>query len=65
MSVNTANPHDAAILHVTGSAQYTDDIPTPENTLHLAFGLSEVANGKITSMIFGRFSIASTGTLIS
>ncbi|MDA9123122.1 xanthine dehydrogenase molybdopterin binding subunit [Paracoccaceae bacterium] len=52
MSVNTSSPHDAAILHVTGSAQYTDDIPTPENTLHLAFGLSEVANGKITSMDF-------------
>ena len=52
MSVNTASPHDAAILHVTGSAQYTDDIPTPENTLHLVFGLSEVANGEITSMDF-------------
>ena len=52
MSVNTASPHDAAILHVTGSAQYTDDIPTPENTLHLAFGLSDVANGEISSMDF-------------
>ena len=52
MSVNTPSPHDAAILHVTGSAQYTDDIPTPENTLHLAFGLSDVANGEISSMDF-------------
>ncbi len=51
MSVNTASPHDAAILHVTGSAQYTDDIPTPENTLHLAFGGS--VGRKITSMDFG------------
>ena len=38
-------PHDAARLHVTGQARYVDDIPTPVGTLHLAFGLSEVAHG--------------------
>jgi xanthine dehydrogenase molybdopterin-binding subunit B len=43
-------PHDAARLHVTGAARYIDDIPTPANTLHLAFGLSTVAHGKIVSI---------------
>jgi len=43
-------PHDAAHLHVTGAARYIDDIPVPVGTLHLAFGLSEVARGQITAM---------------
>ncbi|MDC0151457.1 xanthine dehydrogenase molybdopterin binding subunit [Paracoccaceae bacterium] len=47
MSILKPLPHDAAALHVSGSAQYTDDIPTPENTLHLVFGLSKIAHGRI------------------
>ncbi|OUS23088.1 xanthine dehydrogenase molybdopterin binding subunit [Rhodobacterales bacterium 59_46_T64] len=43
-------PHDAAALHVTGAARYVDDIPTPANTLHIAFGLSEIAAGTISAM---------------
>ena len=50
MTVGLGVPHDAANLHVTGQAQYIDDIPVPENTLHLAFGLSEIAYGEIISM---------------
>ncbi|MEM5476529.1 xanthine dehydrogenase molybdopterin binding subunit [Pacificibacter sp. AS14] len=50
MSVGKPLPHDSAHLHVTGQARYIDDIPTPSGTLHLAFGLSEVAHGDITSM---------------
>lgn len=50
MTVSKPSPHDAALLHVTGAAQYTDDIATPENTLHLVFGLSEVAHGALTSI---------------
>lgn len=50
MSVAKSLPHDAARLHVTGAARYIDDIPTPKSTLHLAFGLSEVACGKITGI---------------
>jgi xanthine dehydrogenase large subunit len=42
--------HDSGPLHVTGTARYTDDIPTPANTVHLAFGLSTVARGKISSI---------------
>ena len=47
MSVTRPLPHDAARLHVTGQARYVDDIPTPANTLHLAFGLSGIAAGRI------------------
>ncbi len=50
MSVAKSLPHDAARLHVTGAARYVDDIPTPQGTLHLAFGLSTVAAGRITAM---------------
>ena len=50
MSVGKALPHDAARLHVTGAARYTDDVPMPAGTLHLAFGLSAVAKGAITGV---------------
>jgi xanthine dehydrogenase large subunit len=40
-------PHDSAPLHVTGTARYIDDIPMPSGTLHLAFGTSQVAHGRI------------------
>ena len=43
-------PHDAAKLHVTGTARYVDDIPMPAGCLHLAFGISTIAKGQITSM---------------
>lgn len=48
MSVGRPLPHDAARLHVTGEARYVDDLPTPANCLHLAFGLSDTARGVIT-----------------
>jgi len=50
MSIRKSIPHDAAKLHVTGSARYVDDIPTPANCLHLAFGLSKLAHGRIKSI---------------
>jgi xanthine dehydrogenase large subunit len=50
MSVAHPTAHDAALLHVTGKARYVDDVPMPANTLHLAFGLSEMAHGTITSV---------------
>ena len=48
--VGKSSPHDAAPLHVNGQARYIDDIPTPANCLHLAFGLSSVAHADITAM---------------
>ncbi len=50
MSIARPLPHDAAPLHVTGQARYVDDIPTPANCLHLAFGLSRIAHGDIRSI---------------
>jgi xanthine dehydrogenase large subunit len=50
MSVHKPLPHDAAPLHVTGAARYVDDIPVPQNCLHLAFGLSKVARGRIVHL---------------
>ena len=50
MTVSKPLPHDAAPLHVTGSARYVDDIPVPSDCLHLAFGLSPVARGRITDV---------------
>ncbi len=50
MSVHKPLPHDAAPLHVTGGARYVDDIPTPDGCLHLAFGLSQIAHGRIKDL---------------
>jgi len=50
MSVSKPLPHDAAKLHVTGRANYIDDIPVPSNYLHLAFGTATIARGRLTSM---------------
>ena len=54
MSIAQPLPHDAARLHVIGAARYIDDIPTPANCLHLAFGLSEIARGRIEAMDLAR-----------
>ncbi len=50
MSIGNALAHDAAPLHVTGTARYVDDIPLPSNALHLAFGLSTIAHGDIAGI---------------
>jgi len=50
MTMGKPLPHDSAPLHVTGQARYLDDIPLPAGTLHLAFGLSTIAHGTITSL---------------
>ena len=42
--------HDSAVLHVTGEARYTDDLPEPEGLLHAAFGLSPVARGRLKAL---------------
>ncbi len=51
-------PHDSASLHVTGQARYVDDIPAPAGALHLAFGLSTIAHGRITGMDLSTVSMA-------
>ncbi|MBT8447056.1 MAG: xanthine dehydrogenase molybdopterin binding subunit [Gammaproteobacteria bacterium] len=46
-SVGKPQPHESAVLHVTGAARYTDDMPAPANTLHAAVGLSSVAHARL------------------
>ncbi|MFK5980130.1 MAG: xanthine dehydrogenase molybdopterin binding subunit [Rhizobiaceae bacterium] len=48
--VHKSIPHDSGHKHVCGSAEYIDDIPEPAGTLHLYFGLSEIANGSIDNI---------------
>ncbi len=43
-------PHDSASLHVCGSARYTDDLPEPRDTLHLALGVSPIAHGRLKGL---------------
>ncbi|MFO1398334.1 MAG: xanthine dehydrogenase molybdopterin binding subunit [Burkholderiales bacterium] len=40
-------PHDSAALHAAGAARYTDDLPEPRDTLHVAVGVSPVAHGRV------------------
>lgn len=42
--------HDSAHKHVTGLAEYTDDIPEPHGTLHAYLGLADRAHAEILSM---------------
>ena len=50
MSAGASQIHDSAPLHVSGRAQYCDDIGLPANTLHAAFGMSPVAHGRIVCL---------------
>ncbi len=50
MIAGTAHAHDSAPLHVSGQAQYCDDIALPPDVLHAAFGMSPVAHGRITAL---------------
>ena len=50
MSSGTSQIHDSAPLHVSGRAQYCDDIALPANALHAAFGLSPIAHGHLRSL---------------
>jgi len=43
-------PHDSAHKHVAGTAVYTDDIPEPPGTLHLAIGMATRAHAEVVSM---------------
>lgn len=48
--VHSNTRHDSAHLHVTGRADYTDDITEQAGTLHGCFGLSQCAHGTITRL---------------
>lgn len=46
----TSKTHDSAIAHVTGSAQYVDDIAPSVGQLHVAIGQASIAHGTIVSL---------------
>ena len=48
--VHKPHPHDSGPLHVTGTAPYVDDLPTPANALHACFGLSPVGRATIEAL---------------
>ena len=48
--INEKRPHDSARKHVTGLADYTDDINEPNGTLHGAIGWSKEAHALIKKM---------------
>ena len=45
--INEKRPHESAIKHVSGKANYTDDIPEPPGTLYGAIGWSKKAHAII------------------
>ncbi|MHA6346302.1 xanthine dehydrogenase molybdopterin binding subunit [Roseivivax sp. CAU 1761] len=49
-AVHTSLAHDSAAKHVTGRAEYTDDIAEPAGTLHAYLGVSDIAHGRILSL---------------
>ncbi|MEJ8569713.1 xanthine dehydrogenase molybdopterin binding subunit [Elongatibacter sediminis] len=46
-AVHRPLPHDSAVKHVTGQAVYVDDMLEPEGLLHVYFGTSPCAHGRI------------------
>jgi xanthine dehydrogenase large subunit len=48
--VRQALAHDSAVKHVTGTAQYIDDLLEPAGTLHIAPGYAPIAAGRVTSL---------------
>ena len=50
--VHYPQQHDSAHKHVTGEAEYIDDIPEPGGLLHAYLGLSETAHGRIKAADF-------------
>ncbi|WP_085027419.1 xanthine dehydrogenase molybdopterin binding subunit [Ensifer aridi] len=50
--VHEKERHDSGHKHVSGTAEYIDDIPEPAGTLHGYLGLSERAHAEILSIDF-------------
>ncbi|MEP3299073.1 MAG: xanthine dehydrogenase molybdopterin binding subunit [Pseudoruegeria sp.] len=49
-AAHTDRIHDSAIKHVSGRADYTDDIALPEGTLHAYLGVSDVAHATLLDL---------------
>jgi len=53
-----SHPHDSAALHVSGAARYADDGAEAPDMLHLAFGQSTEAGGRIVAMDLSDVTVA-------
>ncbi|WP_171233275.1 xanthine dehydrogenase molybdopterin binding subunit [Ruegeria sp. HKCCA4812] len=51
-SAHTSVNHDSAVKHVTGQADYTDDIALPQGALHAYLGVSDVAHARLLGIDF-------------
>jgi len=49
--IDEKRPHDSASKHVSGLAEYTDDINEPYGTLYGAIGWSKEAHALIKKLI--------------
>jgi len=49
-ALHQSTTHDSAAKHVSGRADYIDDIPEPAGTLHAVLGLSDRAHAEILTM---------------
>ncbi|MEM7220742.1 MAG: xanthine dehydrogenase molybdopterin binding subunit [Pseudomonadota bacterium] len=45
-----SRPHESAVGHVTGTANYVDDLPQPADTLHVATGYADAARATIAAL---------------
>lgn len=59
--VGTSRMHDSARLHVTGEANYVDDLPVSALTLYAAIGVSQYANARVTTLDLDRVCRLSRG----
>ncbi|CAN7642966.1 xanthine dehydrogenase molybdopterin binding subunit [Phyllobacterium sp. LjRoot231] len=50
--VHEKQPHESGHKHVSGTAEYIDDMPEPSDTLHAYLGLSQRAHAEIVSVDF-------------
>ena len=50
VTIGSAVKHDSAQLHVSGEANYIDDLPEPKGMLYAAVGLSDKAHAKILNL---------------
>lgn len=57
--MHAALPHESGHKHVSGRADYVDDLPEPQGTLHAYLGLSERAHARITGLDLEKVRAAS------
>ena len=63
--VGQSIPHDSAALHVSGAAQYIDDIQLPQGALYAAVGQTSIARGEVSKLDLSKVEAATgvVGTL--